>query len=1541
MEFSRLWPLAFLIAVPIIIILYILKPKGTDMKISSNLLWEKVFRNNRSKTIFEKFLHEILMYLEIAAAVLLVLALMAPFLLSGKGTSGNYVIIIDDTLSMQHETDGKTRLDMAKEEAISLLHSIKGNVSVIKSSDTASLLISNSSNTDEIKKVINSIEPVDKEGSLDECYGILASMEDINTVVYTDGNGQEGAASLAGAFDITVMYMGEKSLNVSVDYVDSRENEGAIDISARFTNHGDKNVSFDAVLYDDKDSLIDMKSVTAEAGKSVSCLFNEDSVTGEYVRVSISGIEFSDENGNVSKDKDSLKNDNDGYTLIKKQGSGDALLISNGNTFVEKAFSAVTGKDLSRATSDGAAVSGNYDLIIYDAGFPVTDTTHNHLCFGAGISDNPDDEHVVKDAVINVAMSKLMEGMPDFEIGVTEAAVLEVPEGAEPLFTAGDKVVGYYGETDGIKCIVTGFDIRESDFPVATEFPIFVAGAIEYLTDTGILAQHEYTAGEAVRLSPTAEDIENIVLSTDRAGIYEVSIGDSKDHYIVKCPVSGLDGKQVAEDISGNFVTGAIKGKTALKNVILVLLLIILIAEWLIFVRKMNYKGKLYLVLRIVILLLVILSLFDIRIPRFSKKTATVFVVDLSKSNEDNKNEIAEYLDKTLSKMPSRNSYAIVTFGRDSIVDQFLTDKDMYMGLTTAPDITATDMESAISRAVSLIPSDAAGRIVLLTDGKETKGDIENLMSLADSDNISFEAVFFDSTVGKDAYIDAVDMPAVLHPGDKYYLSVKVMSNYETSAEIEIISGEKKVASEKVRLEKGSNEFVFEETVSEEGVESYEIRVHADDDTVDENNSYSAFARIEETPGILVLSGKHENSSAFMELLSSINVSAEVLPASKGPDNLADMLKFRTIILDNVYKDELPDGFLDNLKTYVKDYGNGFIVCGGEQSFMLGGYNDSVIEEVLPVNMELRGTLNIPSTAIVMIIDHSGSMSERAGEYTLLDIAVESAKRATDNLRAEDYVGVIEFDDDFDWVVNLQHPTDKEKIKDCIETIQDGGGTTIGPSIIEASKQLAGCDADIKHIILLTDGYGEGGEFNAEVDSVNKYGITMSTVAVGSSSDTQLMEKLAKKCGGRYYYADENTDIPRIFVEEVFLGGDTYIKNGDYGLSVRTTDELTQGLFSNGWYNILGYVAASQKSTANSVITTIEGDPILTNWQYGLGNTFAWNTDVDNGWTGAYAGDPDYAELWKRIISKASGAGGIGEDSVDIETKDEKTIISYDAVDYSDQTEITAAYTGPDGESKEVTLSSVSPGKYVAEVDSVDTGIYHFNVRRFEKGEISGSFTTASVVQYSNEYRYDITDEKVRGFMEVHGIIHEKEDDIWKVMAASIKGYFYLTNLLLMIALILLMLDIAGRRFGYEFSIPSVFKRRKERGEAAVQMQDTGMNTLYGQQTMGQLGMNRQQMNGQQMNGPQMNGQQTMGQRMNGQQMMGQPGVNGQPGMNRQPGMNGQQMNGPQTMGQPGVNGRPGMNAPQSGGKKNKKASPADQQLDMGTLLQKKKDRNL
>ena len=267
--------------------------------------------------------------------------------------------------------------------------------------------------------------------------------------------------------------------------------------------------------------------------------------------------------------------------------------------------------------------------------------------------------------------------------------------------------------------------------------------------------------------------------------------------------------------------------------------------------------------------------------------------------------------------------------------------------------------------------------------------------------------------------------------------------------------------------------------------------------------------------------------------------------------------------------------------------------CGGEDSFALGGYRESVLETVLPVEMELRGVNEVPSTLMIMVIDHSGSMGSDMGSgATSLDLAVEAAKTAVDQMRNTDYVGVIAFDDRYEWIVEPTEASDKEAIKNQIGTIPEGGGTTIQPALWAALKGAAAGDADIRHVILLTDGQGESKNYDSIISGYREADVTLSTVAVGDGSDARLLEQLAEACGGRYYYSDMAEDIPKIFAQEVFLSGDTYLQNGVFGLGV-SSSEITRGLFEAGWPSIYGYISATPKHTSRVLISSEKNDPVL------------------------------------------------------------------------------------------------------------------------------------------------------------------------------------------------------------------------------------------------------------------------------------------------------------------------------------------------------------
>lgn len=1436
MIFESFWPLLFLTAVPVIIILYLLKPKGIDHLISSNLLWQKLLKNEQSKTFFEKFVHNILMYLQILIIGLLVIALMSPFIKMDGKSGTRKILLMDVSGSMQHVgKSGKTRLEEAIGEATNYVRSEENTQFSIVTCDgvNADLLAVDIGDRDELVQILQGLSASDAGGGLRPAQGLLSNLckegeTEAALVVYTDGSGAEDFDRLEGFAVKELFAVGEATSNVANEYtVYSMREDGTYDVMLSVYNYSDTGVTLDVGLYDESDTLIALESMEIPAEDSQVCMFEGVEFTGEVLATKLSGISF------VDGKKDSLAADNVSYAVKSNGGNIQGLLVGDGNTFLEKAYLAVSGEDITKAGSDAAALDEGYNAVIYDAGQKPTQET-NKLLFG-----NPRGEAagMVEKAMLSMANCDLTTGLSDFSIGVNEAYYFEVPEGAHSFLEYDGKCIGYYGEKNGQKEVVVGFDIRESDFPLRAEFPVFLANALKYLADTSWLASNRYYAGDRIALQPWAEaDLTNFESCPKKAGLYKVGNEEYQENYVVLFRSgSESDGRKEAENVLANGEYRMEKVRKALRNLFLVLVLILLVAEWIIYVRQMRYKGWFYPAVRGLVLLCILLCIMGVKIRWGSNQSTTIFVVDLSNSNEANLSRMSTYLQKNIEKMPSGNTYGVVAFGREALVEQFVTKERNFGGLMTAPEKTSTNYEEAISRALTMIPGDSNGRIVVLTDGKETRGNIQNMAQAMTARNTEFLTCMYETEMTKDAYIDRVDMPTYLHPGDKYSVTVRVSSNYDTDAVLGIFNGSRQTSSAKVHLNKGSNRFVFSEVVDNEAdsnaMESLRVQVVAEGDTCEENNVYSAYSVVESAPKVLVISGQDTNASAFASVLNAAGCDYNVVSVWNAPDTIDKMLEYKTIILANVYSDDLPLGFMDNLETYVKDYGCGFVCCGGEDSFALGGYRGTALETVLPVDMRLKSVNEKQSMAMVMVIDHSGSMTGTGMGPSNLDVAIKAATVAVDNLSDSDKVGVLTFDDQYEWQVELTTAENREKIKQEIEQISEGGGTTIKPALAEAYRAIMEMDVSVRHVVLLTDGMGETTNFDDVIAGYKGNGVTLSTVAVGDGADTALLEILAKKCGGRYYYSDVAKDIPKIFAQEVFLGGDSYIQNGNFALATKSSHEIMANLFQEGWPPLYGYVASSQKTTANVLISEPTKDaPILTIWQYGLGRSVAWNSDVTGEWTGAFSGQNDYVQMWKRIVDYAAGNASLGEDHVNVISAGETTNLIYETADYNGKTEIMTTVMGPDGAPKDVKLHMTAPGKYEAEISTPQTGLYHYNVRRMEEGEIRNYLTTASAVQFSDEYKFDVSPANYLDFVNRYGQVIDENENIWERALSGAVKKKSLANLFLALAILLFLADVAVRRFQYEPNVKkwqARFPRKREKsGVGKTSEQPTGLESV-------------------------------------------------------------------------------------------------------------------
>ena len=248
MIFESMWPLALLLTVPVVILLYLLKPRGKDYRISSNLLWDKWFRNQQSRTFLEKFIHNILMYLQILMILLLVLALMSPYIHRQGSARGDMVLVLDTSGSMQHDTgDGRRRIEEAVEQAKSLIASSQDSAFSIVTSDCtgSNLLAVGVKDKQSLYTVLNQVQCCDGPGNLRGAEGLVETLRSAGeqskeqaapaeVIVFTDGNGAEEAMNFAAYFDAQVMVMGGKVSNVAnnfLSYVEVEEAEGVGDLT--------------------------------------------------------------------------------------------------------------------------------------------------------------------------------------------------------------------------------------------------------------------------------------------------------------------------------------------------------------------------------------------------------------------------------------------------------------------------------------------------------------------------------------------------------------------------------------------------------------------------------------------------------------------------------------------------------------------------------------------------------------------------------------------------------------------------------------------------------------------------------------------------------------------------------------------------------------------------------------------------------------------------------------------------------------------------------------------------------------------------------------------------------------------------------------------------------------------------------------------------------------------------------------------------------------------------------------------------------------
>ncbi|MGZ6339795.1 MAG: VWA domain-containing protein, partial [Candidatus Limnocylindrales bacterium] len=792
-------------------------------------------------------------------------------------------------------------------------------------------------------------------------------------------------------------------------------------------------------------------------------------------------------------------------------------------------------------------------------------------------------------------------------------------------------------------------------------------------------------------------------------------------------------------------------------------------------------------------------------------RLATVFVVDLSDSvgNAGHQDALA-FVRSSLAAMPSGDVAGIVAFGEDALVERLPEEVREVDRLASVPVRSATDVGAALRLAAALFPDDAQKRIVLLSDGNDTTGHGQAEAALAAARGIQIET----RTVGlagvDEVLVERLQTPATAHVGEDIEAVATVSSTVAQPATVRLYADGSLVGTQRIQLPAGSLPVTFNVKATEAGFHTFRAVVEAARDTFSQNDRADSDTIVQGEPRVLVVAGDPSVASELVAALRTERQRLDVVAPEELPADLAALATYDSVVLVDVPRSRLSDRQQVALQTDVRDLGRGLVMVGGPHSFTAGGFRDTPIEETLPVEMGVRDRTKRPDVALVVVIDKSGSMDachcNTANRATAIqvqgvrkvDIGKEAILRAAAAMDATDQLGVVAFDQAAHWVVKTEPLGTIPDLQADLGSIQPNGQTNIAAGLDQAVSSLEQTTATRKHIILLTDGWSSSGQYDAILARMKAAGITLSTIGAGGGA-APILADLAKRGGGRFYDAVNPSTIPDVFLKETQQVSGQQIVEEPFHPVQTGSSPILRGL-TGGYPQLLGYDGTTAKAAAQTVLVTGRDDPLLAQWQYGLGRAVAWTSDATGRWAKDWLGWAPFSRFFSQLV----GWTFPGEESGGIEASFEPggsgnvLRIQSVAADGSprDFYDTSAMVVGPDLRSVKVDLSQTAPGIYEAPVGQLDPGAYAMRITQTRAGAAALGRTLGLVAPTAAEYRLLGTDETLLAALRgaTGGSVATSPAAVWRHDLAASSSFSDLWPLLLILAMLLWPLDVALRR---------------------------------------------------------------------------------------------------------------------------------------------------
>ncbi len=601
--------------------------------------------------------------------------------------------------------------------------------------------------------------------------------------------------------------------------------------------------------------------------------------------------------------------------------------------------------------------------------------------------------------------------------------------------------------------------------------------------------------------------------------------------------------------------------------------------------RTRNRIVSIVLHLLVMTLAISVLAGLEFRYEIPNEKNEIIILVDKSDSEEAVQTTRDEFVKTVIddSKFDNYN-VGVVTFGFNQVYAVPMTDEvggiyEKYLN-APLPDVSATNVAAALDYAKDLFTHPETGKIVLVTDGKETDEVALSVIRSVAARGITVDTAYVESEYeSDDVQIVEVALPDY-HVGlnQACEIVVTLKSQYQTETSLSLYdNGELVETIQPVSVQPGAQSSTFTHKFETEGLHKLYFQIDLSDDGLQQNNEYYTYFYLEQFNNVLILehvSGESEDLSKFMneglsdeeqyditvkcvsdDMFSAINQEVEQLSkANKFASEqekktyikervLNELRAYDQIILNNISNLDLtsvamPKGAAENfdeiLKIYVEEFGGGLFTVGGDSedgeanTYKRNDMYGTLYQELLPV----QAINYTPPVGVMIIIDRSGSMTG-IDDYgnSFLEGAKAGALACLEVLSERDYIGVMTLDTYYNLVLEMTPTTQYSKIRNAIDTIEEANGNTVFADALNRAGQILGQlkTVDKRHMIIVTDGApADTGDYEEFIKQYYEQdGTTLSIVGIGMSENSanakKMKEDVALTNNPEGFYAVKNT----------------------------------------------------------------------------------------------------------------------------------------------------------------------------------------------------------------------------------------------------------------------------------------------------------------------------------------------------------------------------------------------------------------------------------